>query len=69
MRILVTSDLHYDVLRSRPSAQEVAARACVAGGDVLVLVGDTAGAEPGPMKDCLALFETFKGLKLLVPDI
>ncbi|MFB3893535.1 MAG: hypothetical protein ACE15C_16100 [Phycisphaerae bacterium] len=67
MRILVTADLHYDIARSRPSAREVASRACAAGGDALVLVGDTAGAELGPLRDCLGLFAGFAGRKLLVP--
>jgi predicted phosphohydrolase len=67
MRILVTADLHYDIARSRASAEQAAMEICAAGGDAMVLVGDTAGAELGPMRDCLALFSGFKGLKLIVP--
>ena len=67
MRVLVTADLHYDIARSRESARRVADQACTAGGDALVLVGDTAGADLGPLRECLALFERFAGRKLLVP--
>ena len=67
MRILVTSDLHYNIARSKASAEKVAARACQAGGDALVLVGDTAGADLTPLRDALQLFASFHGMKLLVP--
>lgn len=67
MRIVVSSDLHYDILRSRAPAEDLAARACAAGGDVLALVGDTAGADFGPFREALRLFAGFRGLKLLVP--
>lgn len=67
MKVLVTADLHYDIARSRKSAQRVARQACAAGGDALVLVGDTAGADLGPLRECLGLFERFGGFKLLVP--
>ncbi|MCY2929947.1 MAG: metallophosphoesterase [Planctomycetota bacterium] len=67
MRILVSSDLHYNIPRSRASAEDLAARACRTGGDALVLVGDTAGADMGPFREALRLFEGFGGLKALVP--
>jgi predicted phosphohydrolase len=67
MRILASSDLHYNIHRSRASAEDLAARACAAGGDALVLVGDTAGADFGPFREALRLFAGFGGLKLLVP--
>lgn len=67
MRILATADLHYNITRSRAPTQALAERACRAGGDALVLVGDTAGAGHRPLHDCLALFERFGGLRLLVP--
>jgi predicted phosphohydrolase len=62
-----TADLHYNIPRSRQPAERIARRICDAGGDALVLVGDTAGAEPAAMADCLGLFESFPGRKLLVP--
>lgn len=67
MRILVTADLHYDIKRSREGTQKLAAEVCAAAADALVLVGDTAGADPGPMGDCLNLFAGFAGKKFLVP--
>jgi hypothetical protein len=45
----------------------VARQACAASGDALVLVGDTAGADLQPLRECLGLFERFGGLRLLVP--
>ncbi|MCE5279529.1 MAG: metallophosphoesterase [Planctomycetaceae bacterium] len=67
MRILITADLHYDIARSRAGAEDLARRALEAGGDALVLVGDTAGSEPAPWQKCLALFQGFPGMKLIVP--
>ena len=67
MRILVTADLHYDIARSREPARDLARRAVQAGGDALVLLGDTAGRELGPFAECLRLFADFPGRKLLVP--
>lgn len=67
MKILITADLHYDILRSREPTRALAGRACAAGGDVLVLAGDTAGADPATLADCLALFADFSGQRLLVP--
>jgi predicted phosphohydrolase len=67
MRILVTADLHYDIARSRGPARELARRAVEKGGDALVLVGDTAGAELAPLQECLRLFEGFAGRRLFVP--
>ncbi len=67
MRILITADLHYNMKRSREPAEHLARQACAAGGDVLVLVGDTAGAQNEPWRQCLDLFADFAGVKLLVP--
>jgi hypothetical protein len=67
MRILITADLHYDVARSRYWTEDLARRACAAGGDALVLVGDTAGAVHETLRDCLGLFAGFTGRKFLVP--
>ena len=66
MRVLITADLHYDIARSRGPAERLAEEACRLGGDVLVLAGDTAGADLGPLRDCLRLFGDFPGRKLLV---
>ena len=67
MRIVVTADLHYDSRRSRSGAEAVAEEICRLGGDVLVLVGDSASAAHGPLRDCLGLFADFAGRKFLVP--
>jgi predicted phosphohydrolase len=66
MRILITADLHYDIARSRRPTRDLARRACRIGGDVLVLVGDSAGKDPGILTECLELFSAFRGRKLLV---
>jgi hypothetical protein len=66
MRILSTADLHYDIRRSQGPTEELAARALATGGDALVLVGDSAGRDPQPLRECLRLFEGFTGRKLLV---
>ncbi len=67
MRIVVTADLHYDAPRSRAPAEEVAEKMCRAGGDALVLVGDSASAAHQPLRDCLGLFDGFPGRKFMVP--
>lgn len=66
MRILVTADLHYDNARSRAPAENLARRVCQTGGDAVVLVGDTAGPDNGPLLACLRLFDAFEGRKFLV---
>ena len=66
MKILITADLHYDIARSRSGACELAERACREGGDALVLIGDTAGRDPEPLRQCLRLFSGFTGKRLLV---
>jgi len=67
MRLLVTADLHYDSPRSREPVRALAEEACRGGGDVLVLVGDTAGVAHQPLRECLALFGEFPGRRFLVP--
>lgn len=65
MRLLVTTDLHYNHARSRPVAEEVIGRMNAAGGDVLLLVGDTSIADGDSLEQCLSLFQ-FSGPKLFV---
>ncbi len=67
MRLLVTADLHYDCKRSRAPARALAEQVLRTGGDVLVLVGDTAGSAHEPLREALALFAGFPGEKFLVP--
>jgi 3',5'-cyclic AMP phosphodiesterase CpdA len=66
MRLLVTADLHFNHPRSRPLAEDLIERMNRAGGDVLLLVGDTAVADGDALEQCLARFR-FPGAKLFVP--
>ncbi|HWL95614.1 MAG TPA: metallophosphoesterase [Phycisphaerae bacterium] len=65
MRIIVTSDLHYDVARSRTPTESIAREICERGGDVLLVVGDTASNLP-VLERGLGLFDNFGGCKLMV---
>ena len=67
MKIVITADLHYDVARSRKGVRRLARDAVATGGDVLVLLGDTAGVGLEPLRECLGLFADFPGRTLLVP--
>lgn len=66
MRIIVTSDLHYNIARSKGPTEAVAEEICRSGGDVLILVGDSAGADLKQLEAVFALFEPFKGARLAV---
>lgn len=65
MRLLITADLHYNHPRSRPLADEVIEQMNAAGGDVLLLVGDTAVSDGDCLEQCLGRFR-FSGPKLFV---
>ena len=65
MRILLTADLHYNHPRSRPLADTLIDDMNRAGGDVLVVIGDTATHEGDLLEQCLSRF-TFAGPKLIV---
>jgi predicted phosphohydrolase len=66
MRVVVTSDLHHNHARSRPLADELIDKINRTGGDVLVLVGDSAVLSDGALEACLSRFK-FSGTKLFVP--
>ena len=66
MRVLVTADLHYNHPISRAIADELIDRMNRAGGDVLLLVGDTAVVDGNNLEQCLSRFR-FSGPKLFVP--
>lgn len=66
MRILVTSDLHYNVARSRAPTEAVAREICRVGGDVLILAGDTVGMSLAVLEDVFGLFAPFRGKIMLV---
>lgn len=65
MRILLTADLHYNHARSKPLADALIDDMNRAGGDVLVVIGDTATHEGDALEQCLSRF-TFAGPKLIV---
>jgi Icc-related predicted phosphoesterase len=65
MRLLVTADLHYNHPRSRPLAEALIDEMNAAGGDVLLVVGDTGVADGDSIEQCLSRFR-FDGPKLLV---
>jgi predicted phosphodiesterase len=65
MRLLVTADLHYNHPRSRGLADDLIEQMNRAGGDVLLLIGDTAAFDGHDLETCLAKFH-FSGPKLFV---
>src|SRR5688572_19708624 len=62
MRLLVTADLHYNHPRSQALAMDLISQMNRAGGDVLLVVGDTAVADGDALEQCLGLFR-FDGPK------
>ena len=65
MRLIATADLHYNHPRSRALAEDIIAQMNQAGGDALLVVGDTAAADGDALERCLSLFR-FAGPKLFV---
>jgi predicted phosphohydrolase len=65
MRLLIASDLHHNHHRSQPLANELIDKINQTGGDVLILVGDSAVTADWALEKCLERF-TFKGAKLFV---
>lgn len=65
MRLIATADLHFNHPRSRKIAIELIERMNHAGGDVLLLVGDTAVLDGDSLEQCLDMFR-FAGPKLFV---
>src|SRR5688572_17265285 len=65
MRLIVTADLHFNHRVSRPLAEEVIARINSAGGDVLLVVGDTSIPDGDTLEQCLDRFK-FPGPKLFI---
>jgi predicted phosphohydrolase len=66
MRIIVTSDLHYDVARSKEPTEAIAREICKLGGDALMLLGDSASINAAILDQVFGLFESFPGAKLAV---
>src|SRR5437016_4454521 len=65
MRLLITADLHYNHPKSKSLADELIDQMNADGGDVLIVVGDTAVADGDSLEKCLSRF-TFNGPKLFV---
>jgi len=65
MRILLTADLHFNHAKSRLLAEDVIAKMNTAGGDILVVIGDTAVADGTLLEQCLSRFH-FPGPKLFI---
>jgi predicted phosphodiesterase len=57
MRLLVTADLHYNHPKSRSLARDLIAEMNAAGGDGVLIVGDTAAADGDALEQCLGLFK------------
>ncbi|MGB7160211.1 MAG: metallophosphoesterase, partial [Tepidisphaeraceae bacterium] len=65
MRLLVTADLHYNHPRSQPLALALIDDMNRAGGDALLVVGDTAVSDGDSLEQCLSRFR-LEGPKLFV---
>src|SRR5579884_458599 len=65
MRLLVTADLHYNHPKSRPLADDLIDQMNGAGGDALLVIGDTATSAGDALEQCLSRFAC-RGLKLFV---
>jgi hypothetical protein len=65
MRLLVTADIHYNHRRSRAPAEALIAQMNAAGGDGVLVVGDTACLDGDWLERCLGLF-SIRGPKLFV---
>lgn len=66
MRIIATSDLHYDIARSQRPTEAIASEICALGGDVLLLVGDNASGDLAHLERVFGLFDAFRGDRIAV---
>jgi len=66
MRLVVTADLHYELEQHRDAVRALADAMCREKADALVLAGDLFAHDLDCLRECLALFESFPGEKLLV---
>ncbi len=66
MKIVVTSDLHYDIARGVDPTRRLADEICGLSVDALILLGDVAGRDVDIVDACLHLFDGFAGRKFFV---
>ena len=67
-KVLMTADLHYGLYRTGDAAtRELARRVCASDADAFIIAGDVAGSEPEAFAECLGLFRSFRGTRLMVP--
>ncbi|MBN1505195.1 MAG: metallophosphoesterase [Sedimentisphaerales bacterium] len=66
MRLVVTADIHYDIVRSMGPARKVAEQICDLDADALMVLGDVGGRDAGIVRDGLRLFDKFKGRRFFV---
>ena len=57
MRLLITADLHYNHARSKSLAEDLIRSMNAAGGDGVLVVGDTAASDGEDLESCLSRFE------------
>ena len=67
-KLLVTADLHYGLYPvGDASTQKLADYVCASDADVFAICGDVGDADLESFTGALALFDRFRGLKLVVP--
>ena len=66
VKLIVTSDLHYNIARSIEPTRALAEEICGLRADGLLLLGDVAGRDLGIVSECLHLFDRFAGRKFFV---
>jgi hypothetical protein len=66
VKLIVTSDLHYNIARSVEPTRALAREICRIRADGLLLLGDTAGRDLSIVSECLHLFDRFAGRKFFV---
>lgn len=65
MRLLITADLHYNHPRSRAGSEELIGQMNRAGGDAVLVIGDTSVSDEDGIERCLSQFQ-INGPRLLV---
>jgi hypothetical protein len=66
MRLIATADLHYNIARSVEPTRRIADEICGLHADALLILGDAGGRDVGIVRDCLRLFDRFRGGRFFV---